>query len=68
LVAGSLTILRGERRRPALAATVFSIVATFYGLSVTLGSGRTADVAYHASVLGVLLLVLALLLFSPRSS
>ena len=41
---------------------MFAILATLYGLSVTLGSSRTGDVAYHVFVLVLLLVILVLVL------
>lgn len=46
----------------ALAATLFSLLVTLYGLSVTLGSGRTGDVRYHLAVLASLAVIAGLLL------
>jgi hypothetical protein len=46
----------------AVGTTLFAIVGTLYGLSVTLGSGRSADIAYHVSVLVVLIVTLCLLI------
>jgi hypothetical protein len=62
LGAGSLLVFRQPRLGIAMAATAFAIAVTLYGLSVTAGSGRTADVLYHISVLAVLSAALALLL------
>ena len=46
-------------RRPgrwagALAATLFAFLVTVYGLTVTVGGGRTADIIYHVTVLVLL--------------
>ena len=46
----------------ALATTLFALVGTLYGLSVTLGSSRTADITYHLAVLCLLAVIVALLL------
>jgi hypothetical protein len=54
------------RRAPRwlpLAATLLTLLGTLYGLSVTLGGGRTGDVAYHLFLLT--LLVVCLLLIVP---
>jgi hypothetical protein len=48
--------------RLAVGTCAFAIIVTLYGLSVTLGGGRSADVAYHVSVLVVLFAVLATLI------
>jgi hypothetical protein len=48
----------------ALATTLFALVGTLYGLSVTLGSSRAADITYHLGVL-CLLAVIATLLLLP---
>jgi hypothetical protein len=49
-------------RTVALAVTVFAIAGFGYGLSVTARGGDLPDVAYHVTVLPVLLVILALLL------
>ncbi len=61
------TVIGGQakRWRVASVATVFAILATLYGLSVTLGSSRTGDVTYHVFVL-VLLLGLLVLVLLPQ--
>src|SRR6266498_1912254 len=48
----------------ARATTVFALLVTLYGLTVTAGAARTGDVTYHLSIL-VVLSVLAVLLFLP---
>jgi hypothetical protein len=52
--------------RLAVSTTAFAIVVTLYGLSVTLGGGRSADVAYHVSVLTLLFAVLGMLVAGHR--
>lgn len=52
----------------AIGTTSFAIVGTLFGLSVTLGSGRSADVAYHVSVLVLLFVTLGVLLVSRRKA
>jgi hypothetical protein len=61
---GTATVIGGQakRWRVASVATVFAILATLYGLSVTLGSSRTGDVTYHVFVLVLLLVILVLVL------
>jgi hypothetical protein len=63
---GAVTVLtrRAASRGIALTATLFALLGTVYGLTVTLRSARTGDVAYHLGVLAILLLVLWLL---PRT-
>jgi hypothetical protein len=46
----------------ALATTVFALLVTLYGLTVTVRSARSGDVTYHVSIL-VVLAALAVLLF-----
>jgi hypothetical protein len=46
----------------ALATTLFALLATGFGLTITLGSGRTGDVAYHLSIFAVLAVTAVLLL------
>jgi len=47
-----------------LAATLVTLLGTLFGISVTIRGGRAGDIAYHLSLLAVLLL--ALLLMAPR--
>ncbi|HEY1569891.1 MAG TPA: hypothetical protein VGG05_01000 [Pseudonocardiaceae bacterium] len=50
-----------ERARPtALAATGFAIAGFILGLTFTARGGNVADVAYHASVLPILVVTMAL--------
>ena len=46
----------------ALATDLFALVGTLFGLSVTLGSSRTADITYHLGVLSLLMVIVVLLL------
>jgi len=64
LGAGTLTVIARPARRwtTALATTLFALVGTLYGLSVTLGSARTPDITYHLGVLCLLVLIVTLLL------
>jgi hypothetical protein len=64
LGAGTLTVIARPARRwtTALATTLFALVGTLYGLSVTLGSARTPDITYHLGVLSLLVLIVTLLL------
>jgi hypothetical protein len=65
---GAVALLARWRRSWSLAVgtTAFAIIVTLYGLSVTLGSGRSADVAYHLLVLAVLFVVLGTLIAVRR--
>ena len=57
-------IVLGQAKRwaTALGATVFAILLTAYGLSVTLASSRTGDITYHIFVLALLLVIMVFLL------
>lgn len=50
----------------ALATTLFGLAGVGFGFSLTVGSGRTGDIAYHASLL-VVLVSTALLLLMPAA-
>jgi hypothetical protein len=52
----------------ALVATLFSTLGTILGLSIVLSSasGRSGDIAYHVSVLAVLVVTIGLLV-TPRA-
>lgn len=50
-----------------LAATVFAIAGTILGISITLGSDRGGDIAYHVVLLSGLLAALVLLVFGDRT-
>ena len=62
---GTLNVIARAARSwtVALSTTLFALVGTLYGLSVTLGSPRTADIAYHLGVLCLLAVVVTLLLW-----
>ena len=64
LAIGALSVLarRPARWRVALAAALFAFLVTLYGLTVTVGSARTADITYHISILVVLVVIIGLLL------
>lgn len=69
VAAGAVAVLT---RRPAawgisVTATLFALLGTALGLTFTLGSGRTGDIAYHAGILAVLAVTLALLLLPTRT-
>lgn len=64
LVCGAAALLRGSRqaRTIALAATAFAILGFVVGLTFTVRGGGTVDIAYHATLLPLLILTLLLLL------
>lgn len=66
--AGSAWMLATRRPRPApaLGSALIALGVTAYGLSVTLRGGRAGDVAYHLSVLAVLVAATALILLVRR--
>jgi hypothetical protein len=64
LTAASLLALSPPRLSPAIGGTAFAVAVTLFGLSITLGSGRTADVVYHVSILAVLVVAVVLLLWA----
>ncbi|HEY8702130.1 MAG TPA: hypothetical protein VIM08_14410 [Arthrobacter sp.] len=66
LIAGAFAVMRSPKRgrTAAQAATGFAIAGFIVGLAFTVSGGQPADVAYHASVLPVLVLTLVLSLKS----
>ncbi len=72
LVTGALAVLASWPRAwpMALGSSLFALLLTLFGLTVTIGSSRTGDVAYHLVVLAALLVIVALLLLpaGPRRS
>ena len=60
LAVGAFALVRGVRR-VALGSVVFAIAGFGVGLSMTVRGGATGDIAYHATMLPLLLLALALL-------
>jgi hypothetical protein len=55
-VGGIAALAVPRRARPvALGTTTFAILGVAYGLSVTAGTGRVIDIAYHSALLAVLL-------------
>jgi hypothetical protein len=64
LLAGAFTVWRNpaRARATALGTVVFAIAGFVLGLSITAGSGVTTDIAYHASVLPLLLVTLGIVL------
>lgn len=67
LVGGAVTLLRspGYGRLVAQIATGFAVVGFIVGLTFTLAGGRQADVAYHLTMLPVL--VVTFVLFSIKT-
>jgi hypothetical protein len=63
LAAGAIAVVRqGSSARPAaLAATGFAIAGFSYGLSVTIRGGDAPDIAYHATVLPLLIVTFLLI-------
>ena len=62
-------IIRGAAGRPlAWATTLFALLGTLFGLTVTVRSSRTGDVAYHVAILLVLVVILGLLLSTRGKS
>jgi hydrogenase/urease accessory protein HupE len=61
---GVLSVLtrRPSRWGVALAATLFALLLTIYGLTVTAPSGRTGDITYHVAVLVLSVVIVSLLL------
>lgn len=69
LAYGALRLVRGARRARlvAIASTIFAIVGFALGLSITLGGGDLIDIAYHLTMIPVLLLTLRALRRLPRA-
>jgi hypothetical protein len=67
---GATTVLarRTNSRRIALGTAAFAVLATAYGLSITLNSSRTGDIAYHLGILATLLVIVGLLLVPGRTN
>jgi len=66
LLGGAMALRRGSRS-VALGSVVFAIAGFCVGLSMTVPGGTAADVAYHAAVLPVLLLIaVGLVRLGPR--
>lgn len=70
LAFGAVAVLtRHERSRGiALGTASFALLGTCYGLTITLNSTRTGDVAYHLTMLAALLIILGLQLVPARWS
>jgi hypothetical protein len=68
LLYGIVALLRGfsHARGIAIATVLFAIAGFIPGLTFTLRGGDTIDIAYHATVLPLLLVTLLVLLRRPR--
>jgi hypothetical protein len=67
LLAGAAALARGARILPPLTVG-FAIVGFLAGLHFTLGSGDAPDLAYHATVLPLLIATLVALIKRPSLS
>jgi hydrogenase/urease accessory protein HupE len=69
LVYGAVALNRGSRHAwgIALAAVAFAIAGFLLGLTFTLRGGDAIDIAYHATMLPLLLLTLIVLLRGERT-
>ena len=67
---GAISLIAGwsGSRWLALGTSLFALVLTTFGLTVTIGSGRTGDVVYHIAVLIVLVVIVALLIGPVRQN
>jgi hypothetical protein len=66
--AAAVVLLAPRRARPiAVAANSFAIVGVAYGMSVTVASGRMADIIYHCALMALLLATEVHLLGQGRS-
>jgi hypothetical protein len=65
---GAAAVLTRRRRSRgiALGTTTFALLGTVLGLTITLTSTRTGDVAYHLGILATLLIIAGLLLAPGR--
>jgi hypothetical protein len=70
MAVGAVAVLTGRRRGRVigLAATCFALLGTAYGLSVTARRGPAGDIAYHVTVLLLLLAIVTLLGTGRRAS
>jgi hypothetical protein len=69
LAAGGLVLVRDRFRAVsiAIAANAFALVGFLIGISETARGGRAPDIAYHATVIPLLVAGLAVLLWVRRS-
>ena len=70
LAAGAVAMvrIRGRARAVGLAATGFAVVGFLVGLSITARAGHLPDIAYHAAVLPLLVIILVALDRNTRPS
>lgn len=62
LAAAAVVLLAPERARtPATAATAFAIAGFVLGLTITISGGDAVDIAYHSTVMPLLVLTLVLI-------
>jgi hypothetical protein len=68
LLAGAVAVWRdpGRARPIALAALGFSIAGFLVGISITIAGGPAVDIAYHGTVLPVLIVLFAVLFRRTR--
>jgi hypothetical protein len=64
LGAGYFISGRSGSREMAIASSIFTLLLSLYGFSVTLGSARTGDIVYHITLLVMLATIIVGLLFS----
>jgi hypothetical protein len=69
LVAGATALIRGvpEARAIALGSVMFAILGFVVGLTLTVRGGSAVDIAYHATVLPLLLVTARLLAVGPKA-
>ncbi len=61
----ALIVRRSSAWPPALGVTLFALLLTAFGLTVTLGTARIGDIIYHVAILAVLAVITLLLLLPP---
>jgi ABC-type Fe3+ transport system permease subunit len=68
LLAGAVAVWRdpGRARPIALAALGFSILGFVVGISITIAGGPAVDIAYHGTVMPVLIVLIAVLFRRTR--
>jgi hypothetical protein len=70
LLAGAVAVWRipGRARPVAVAATGFAIAGFLLGITVTIAGGATVDIAYHSTVLPLLVVTMVLLVRGSAGS
>lgn len=68
LTAGAVMMIRVPRsaRIVGLAATAFAVAGFLVGLSITARAGHLPDIAFHAAILPLLIVILVAFLRMPR--